>query len=223
MKLSIVIASHGSEDWRDLAISRAFPSALRQGAHEVLIEHDPAADATRADVRNRLVERATGDWICHLDADDELALGYTAAMAAALERNGDREKLLLIPAISYAFRGRLKPPRFWPEIDLQNGNWIPIGTVLSRMLLLKVGGWKHLNGTGTTNEWDDWHLFSRCVIAGACLVKVPKAIYIAHVQRSSASRRARTDQHTAWFEEVRRDLWPELYPPMQADPAPPAR
>ena len=62
MNVSIVIATHGAEEWRDLAWSRAYPSAAGLGALEVLVHHDP--DWTLAEARNETAWTASGDWLC---------------------------------------------------------------------------------------------------------------------------------------------------------------
>lgn len=197
MKLSIIIASHGSDQWAELATSRALPSAEQQGAHEVLIGHDPDSVNDRAVIRNRLAAQATGDWLCFLDADDELAPGYAAAMAAA-----EQDRALLTPMVSYVRNGRPKPPSFWPEIDLRAGNWMVVGTVLQTSLFREVGGWRHLNATGVPNEYDDWELWIRCSAAGAVPVKVPAAVYVAYIIPSSPHRVANVKQKLAWHKEV---------------------
>lgn len=202
MSVSIVVASHGADRWRQLALSRALPSTEGQGAHEVLVEHDP--DATRADVRNRLVGRASGEWIVTLDADDELAPGYVEA----IERAAPDGDALLTPAVSYVHRGRTEAPRFWPEVDLYDGNWMVVGTAFPRRLFLEVGGWVTLTGTGVQNEWDDWHLWIRLVAAGAKIVRVPDAVYVAHVSPRSPSRSTPPRVRRAWMTEIRDLQWP---------------
>lgn len=194
MTFTIVIASHGHERWKNLALRRAYPSAGNQGM-EVLVEHDP--DGTRAEVRNRLLERASGEWIITLDADDELAPGYVDAMSEAA-----RETSLLTPAISFVRKGRKECPKFMPEVDLAEGNWMVVGTAAPRDLMLEVGGWRTFIGSGVLNEWDDWDMWIRCVRAGAGIVKVPDAVYIAHV--SPSPHYARTSKMTKmWLKEIR--------------------
>src|SRR3990167_7241230 len=130
MKISIIIATFGAESWRELALSRAYPSAVNQGAHEVIVGHDP--EGTIASVRNSLAEKAESDWLCFLDADDELAPGYLDAMKRAWEREGATDgSLLLTPAVSYVTaRGKRATPRIWPECSLDDHNWLVIGTLV---------------------------------------------------------------------------------------------
>lgn len=191
---SIVIATHGSEHWRQLALERAYPSALNQGA-EVLIDH--VSDATRAEVRNWLIARASGDWIITLDADDQLAPRYVTEMEKSVKKN-----CLLTPQVSQVINGRKSAPFFFPEVPLEQGNWMVVGTAAPRELMLEVGGWRTFTGSGVLNEWDDWDMWIRCVRAGAGIVKVPRAIYRAHVRNSPHHSRTRA-QTQAWLKEIR--------------------
>jgi glycosyltransferase involved in cell wall biosynthesis len=194
MSFSIVIATHGDSRWETLAMERALPSAMEQGC-EVLIGHN--ADGTRASVRNVLSEEARGDWIITLDADDELAPGYVTAMS-----NWSNEYALLTPMVQYVKRERAQKPKFWPEVDLALGNWMVVGTAVPRDLLLEVGGWRAFTSSGVLNEWDDWDLWIRCVQAGAGIVKVPEAVYVAHVGDSPHYRRTPATTR-AWLTEIR--------------------
>lgn len=169
---------------------------MNQGA-EVLIDHVP--EATRAQVRNRLIKEASGDWIITLDADDELAPSYVTAMNDIANWSG---RALLTPQVSYLRNGERELPKFWPEVDLNDGNWMVVGTAAPRSLMLEVGGWRTFTGSGVLNEWDDWDMWIRCVAAGAEIVKVPDAVYVAHVRDSPHHSRTRA-MTKAWLKEIR--------------------
>jgi hypothetical protein len=111
---------------------------------------------------------------------------------------------LFTPQVQYVHRGLRKDPKFWPEVDLRKGNWMVVGTVAPRALMLEVGGWRTFTGTGSLNEWDDWDMWIRCVRAGAQIVKVPEAVYVAHILRRSPHRTASPRQRRAWHEEIER-------------------
>ena len=132
---------------------------------EILIRHDP--DGTIASCRNDLAERATGDWLCFLDADDELAPDFLDAMERAEEQEVTAP-LLLTPS-------RNRKGVFAPEKDIYLSNWLCIGTLVPRDLFLSVGGFQDY-----PYGFEDWALWVRCVQAGARIVKVPDALYIAH-------------------------------------------
>ena len=195
MTFSIIIATHGEDRWAKLAHERALPSALMQDAHEVLVGHD--YEGTRADVRNALSEKATGEWLITLDADDELDEGYVTAMARAAQ-----PRSLLTPRVSHVKKGIGGVARFMPEVDLEKGNWMVVGTAVPRDLFLEVGGWRTFTGSGVLNQWDDWDLWIRCVQAGAEIVKVDDAVYVAHVGVSPHYQRTR-EQTRAWLKEIR--------------------
>lgn len=80
MKVSVLIGTYGDPSWAKLA-RRARASTAGQGAHEVLYGHEE--HGTLASVRNSLAASASGDWLCFLDGDDELASGYLEAMREA--------------------------------------------------------------------------------------------------------------------------------------------
>lgn len=112
------------------------------------------------------------------------------------------EMSLLTPAIAFVRKGRKERPKFMPEVDLALGNWMVVGTAAPRKLMLEVGGWRTFMGSGVLNEWDDWDMWIRCVQAGAQIVKVPDAVYIAHV--SSSPHYARTWKLSEmWLGEIR--------------------
>jgi GT2 family glycosyltransferase len=208
MNVSIIIATYGDEAWGHLALTRAHPSAVTQDAHEIIFRHKE--HATIAEIRNELAQEATGEWLCFLDADDELGPGYIEAMRRALEQERGTEgsdPLLLTPAVSYVHKGRPRPPKFHPEGDFRDDNFIVVGTLVERELFHKVEGFGDY-----PHGFEDWSLWAKCWKAGARVVRVKRAVYYAHVDRNSKHRTAWRDRE--WQVEmhykVRRELFPEL-------------
>jgi len=206
--ISICIATYGSDDWRELAWSRAWPSCQDQGALEVLVFHDP--DGTIASVRNELASTAKGDALIYCDADDELAPGYLDAMTRAVERVGDGPALLT-PAVQQLRKNgsvRGKPVFFDRGIPLTDDNWLVIGTLIQKSLFMEVGGFEDY-----PHGWEDWSLWAKAWKAGAQVVKVPDAVYRYHVNPQSKhkigwrNRKWQVETH----HKVRRELFPELY------------
>lgn len=201
-KISIVIGTFGDSRWRDLAMSRAYPSALAQGGD---VEILPVHGETLAVARNEGAAAASGDWILWLDADDELGEGYLDAMYAALANVGPTDALLA-PRVEWIHGRRAYPPRFMPRVDIDAGNWLVIGTVTSKREWSLAGGFE---------EWplyEDWALFARIQKAGGTVVEVPDAIYRAHRSgrgrnHPKEGRRAKLAAHDA----IRRAVFPELY------------
>lgn len=197
VKVSIIIATYGEQSWADLATERALPSAIGQGAHEILQGHYP--DLTIGPARNAAGEMATGDWLCHLDADDELAPGYLDAMARV---SGDN--VLLTPAVQKMRKGRLSGhPSFYPEVDLLIANWLVIGTLVRREMFEYVGGFQDY-----PHGFEDWSLWFKCAHVGARVVKVPKAIYVQHVNPQSKHRQGWRDRR--WQVETHQRVQAEL-------------
>ena len=201
---SIIIATYGDDSWEALAHSRALPSARSQPAHEVLIGHDPEGSVSSE--RNALAAEADGDWLCFLDGDDELAPGYLDAMQRALrqERRANGTPLLLTPAVSYVRKNLPGPTKFWPECSLETGNWLVIGTLVPRKLFLKVGGFRDF-----AHGLEDWNLWARCVRAGARIVKVRQAVYLAHWNSKSKHRELAQNRsdYMVEYEKARLDAW----------------
>lgn len=205
MNVSIIIGTYGEDSWERLAHERALPSAQVQDAFETLIGHDP--EGTVASCRNDLAAEARGDWLCFLDADDELAPGYLQAMRRVFEkeRRGDGPPLLLTPAVSYVRKNYRRPPMFHQEVSLEFGNWLVVGTLLEKDLFERVGGFPDY-----PHGFEDWALFAKCWKEGADIKKVPRAVYIAHINPKSKHREGWKNRE--W--QVKTHLWvqKEIFP-----------
>lgn len=177
MDVTVCIGTFGDSSWEHLARTRAIPSAAEQAP--VIHEHRD----TLHEARNAALEKVETDWVCHLDADDELEPGFMAHMAQA-------EADLLVPSVRYV----LDRPRqaIMPKVHghrhqcsaecLPQGNWIVIGAVVMTDLVKRVGGWRDF-------AWsEDWDLWLRCWKEGASIEPVPEAVYRAHVRADSRNR-----------------------------------
>lgn len=162
-------------------------------------------------MRNSLAAEATGDYLCFLDGDDELAPGYVQAMQQTHKKEYKGEPLLLTPKVAYVVKGRMRPAKFWPETAPWSGNWMVLGTLVPKDLFQEVGGWREWD-RNDWNEWDDWELWIRCQKAGARPVKVPRAVYIAHQEKTSRHRNLPHAQKLGWTYEIGRMHYPEHYP-----------
>lgn len=160
---------------------------------------DIARADTVAQARNLLAAAATTEWICFLDADDELDAGYIGAMQAAILRRPEVD--LFVPMVQYQTPGRdpIGPLR---DLDdgrtLINGNFMVIGTVLRRDLFRDLGGFR---------EWpmyEDWCLWLRAVIRGSTWVKVRDATYRATAWPESRNNRPAEEQQE-WFTAIREE------------------
>lgn len=201
MKVSIIIATYGEESWAELAQTRAAPSTEDQGALEVLVGHDP--EGTIAGVRNALAANAEGDWLCFLDADDELADNYLWEMHRAFLREKEADDVLLTPAVRKVRKGRPSPPTFYPEVPLERANWLIVGTLISRRLFMETGGFGEY-----PHGFEDWALWYKAHRLGARVVRVPRAVYVQHVNPQSKHRQGWRDRRwqAATHQRVAREL-----------------
>jgi glycosyltransferase involved in cell wall biosynthesis len=146
---------------------------------------------TLAQARNAAARETNAEWLCFLDADDELESGYLEAMDDAWTRLRPRatEPLinppLLAPALRRVWSNDLRsstraeiPNRGrWPQI-----NECVIGTLVQAAMFRAVGGFRDFTDDGERIlMYEDWHLWLRCWNSGAQIVHVDEAVYREHV------------------------------------------
>jgi glycosyltransferase involved in cell wall biosynthesis len=176
--VTVCVGTYGDPLWSELA-GQAIRSAEAEG---VPVVHCDGIDL--ADARNGALVSVRTEWVCFLDADDELEPGYFDAMARA---TGD----VRAPAVRYVRPGRSQDP-YVPRVAghdhgcdadcLDYGNWLVIGSVVRADLVRSVDGFRDFNWS------EDWDLWVRCRDAGATFAAVPDAIYRAHVRSDSRNR-----------------------------------
>jgi glycosyltransferase involved in cell wall biosynthesis len=187
--LEVIVTTWGSDDWHERGrVTAKYNSAWH------FHSYDPAQSAGAA--RNSAVADVDPqEWICFLDADDELAPGYIDAM----ERTGLQRDDLGTPALQ--LHG--ETPRCLEDRDILAGlNPCPIGTLIHRSMFEEAGQfWGE-------PAWEDWSLFRRAVLSGAYVHFVPDAVYVANSTSNGRNstvinpRRLRRDivrSHLDWF------------------------
>lgn len=177
MDATIVIATFGSDEWRQRGTDLALKITEQFPGMEIVFGHGNKLHETR----NRLAARATSEWLCFLDADDELSQGYFDAMQVA---TGD----LRAPAVRWVQPDGQFEQKVLDDRDIEVGNPCVIGTLIRKDMFDSVGGFKKWWA------WEDWALFLSAHRKGAVLEHVPDAVYIAHVHPESRNNTVKQKQ-----------------------------
>lgn len=187
--VSVIVATFGDEKWTRLAEERALPSARAQSVEvEVIYRHEVSLHQAR----NFGAGEAQGRYLIFLDADDELSPDYAEKMidaAGSVLVRSDHRHWLFQPA-TLGVVGEKEDPFsvVIPQKHLLDGNFMVIGTMLSKELFEGVGGFA---------DWplyEDWDLWIRCWRAGAGFKPVPEAVYRVHVTPGSRNMPNRQTQ-----------------------------
>lgn len=172
--MTIVVGTYGDPAWADLAARRALPSAYAQGCPVIHVHGDTLAQA-----RNTGIARARTTWISVLDADDELAPGYTAGLLAG---HAD----IRAPRLVQVYRdGRRREIMGLPARNIETINPIPVCALARRDQVLAAGGF------GEWPHWEDYALWLTMVRRGHNYEHLPTATYYWHVRPGSRNRTVR--------------------------------
>lgn len=189
---TIIIPTFGDLAVWDPLADRAELSAQSQTVSaEVLRVHGE----TLADARNEGARRAMGDWLVFLDADDELDPGYVEAMLSGSAALRQPATLGIVDGVED------DAPVVIPRKPLLEANWLPIGTMVSRELFLRVGGFLD------EPMLEDWALWLRCWLEGATIESIPDAVYRVHVRPASRNSGERPDA-VRIYNEIRQRYLP---------------
>lgn len=166
MNVSVLACTYGDRSWATRA-----EEALRSVDEPDVTAYGFHMDkGTLAEVRNHAAKTATTEWLCFLDADDRLAPGYLHAMAGAVLE--PTWLSLLVPSVQYVrdgIEGVAEIPAW--DRNLIDINCAVIGTLISRNLFLRLGGFREFPSL------EDWDLWLRAIKLGARMHPVPSAIY----------------------------------------------
>lgn len=184
--VAVVVATFGEDRWAQLARTIAAPSAEAERPAELIVHHGQ----TLHQARNDAASLARSEWLCFLDADDQLEPGYLAALLSA---SAD----LRAPAVRYVVPGAPDPaPLVLDRRNISTMNPCVIGTLVRRQLFEEAGRfWPE-------RAWEDWSLFRRCWLLGATIEHVPAAVY--RVTVNSAGRNSTVDRPHTLHREILR-------------------
>lgn len=199
MEVAVVVATYGSLDWIERAEQVAIPSARRQTSNVIRV-HGNTIAAARND--GAFAAKLGGaDWLCFLDADDELEPNYLRAMAHSPYAGRRVFPRLLAPRVRYDDRA----VRSYRDRNIAHMNPCVIGTLVQLDRFIEAGGfWEE-------PAWEDWSLFRRCWMLGSPVTEVRNAIYRAHgtpggsgrnlaIENPAALHDSIIDSHNRWKE-----------------------
>lgn len=180
MSIAVVLATFGERTVWDRFAHRAQKSveAQTRPADEF---HRIHADALHI-ARNRGAMAALSDWLCFLDADDELDSRCLAAFASSICTAPSAD--IHVPYVwkmrdgKVFHSGKLKEP----GESIFERNHLPIGAMVRRDLFLEVGGFE---------AWpilEDWALWMKLEAIGARWVWCPDAVYKIHWRDGSRNK-----------------------------------
>lgn len=170
-------------------VERAVLSVMRQTVQpdELVV----SVGSTLQEARNRPGLRASTDWLCFLDADDELDPSYIEHMLAGEGDIRQPSTLGVVDGVEDDY------PVLIPERHLAESNYIVIGAFVRAELFRSVGGFDDFAA------FEDWDLWRRCWAAGAAIRAVPEAVYRVHVRPQSRNSMAGPGA-TAAYQAIRR-------------------
>lgn len=195
MNISVIVATFGSDEWRDRGEATVDRVRANLEKYHSIVAHHHRGHSL-AEARNSAAASASGDWLCFLDADDMLSIGYIEAMHTQMHfwnlwRPHDlvENPVLFAPAMrTVNDRGQSVGPFIEAQLPNRQGpmtelNHCVIGTLVPKFLFHQVGGF------GDEPVYEDWALFLRCIRAGARIVDVPAAVYVATSMPDGRNRR----------------------------------
>lgn len=183
--ISVIVGTFGGPEWVRKA-QRAVASAHAQSMKPTEVIH--SHKATLHEARNLGAAEAKSEWLCFLDADDELDGDYIAEMAKAIEGLDPGDYLLQPSTLGVADDKEDPFPVLIPKKNLLDGNFLIIGTVVRRDQFSRLGGFDDLPC------YEDWEMWLNMHTDGAVHVPVPAAVYRVHVNPNGRNNPSREMQ-----------------------------
>jgi CTP:molybdopterin cytidylyltransferase MocA len=157
--------------------------------------------------RNALLERARGEYVFILDADNGVYPPALEQLVAALDADtGAAFAYAMIAAYHDGLPVMLLSSLPWNPEQLRDGNYIDAMALIRRQHLLELGGYTtdpRLTG------WEDFHLWCQCAESGRHGVLVPQVLaWYRRREHSMLLADTETNLTTAW--SVMRSRFPEL-------------
>jgi len=195
MDVSIVVATFGDNSWINIADNFALASAKGHFWNTPIVRVH--GGSTLAEARNAAADLVRTEWICFLDADDELYPGYFDEMEKA---TGD----LRVPRLFFDGEQGWHEPFDLTQRDMDFGNPCPIGTLIRTSMFEDVGGfWEE-------PAYEDWSLFRRAWLLGATIEHTDAKYYAynlggrnSSVTDPSGEIEKIRSSHDKWIKELK--------------------
>jgi glycosyltransferase involved in cell wall biosynthesis len=195
--IAVCVGTFGDVDrWEKTAHTWALPSVEMQHERPARMtwNHGPSLHVARNDAARPPGCLDDTEWLCFLDADDELDPGYIAAMAAATK--GLEGDWLLQPATLGIHADLCEDPHpvVIPRKNLLDGNFMVISTLIRTEQFHRLGGFQ---------DWpiyEDWDLWLRAWRDGAQFKAVPDAVLRVHANPRSRNDGDRATQVSVYHQ-----------------------
>ncbi len=190
MDVTIVVATFGDNRWVNIADNYALASTKYHFPEVPLVRVH--GGSTLAEARNAGADLVRTEWICFLDADDELSKDYFDEM-----EKSDAE--LRAPRLLFDSPQGWQEPFNLKKRNIDFGNPCPIGTLIKTSMFEDVGGfWEE-------PVYEDWSLFRRAWLQGA-RIDHTQAKYYAY---NLGGRNSSTTDPAGEIEKIRssHDKW----------------
>ena len=185
-KVSVLVSTLGSDEWGYRGTAAAAEAAETSGADEVIQVHGE----NLADARNEAAEKATGDLIVFLDADDRLKDGYCNNLK--LYADASSGNVLFKPAVQICRGNKCKEPSLYKRQDLFVSNDLVVGTAMRKNIFTRFDR--------SLDTLEDWEMFLNVIVRHSASVKdCPEMVYIYN--QSPGSRNEVDQKKTA--QEIR--------------------
>jgi glycosyltransferase involved in cell wall biosynthesis len=175
LPVEIIVVNDGSTDQETLALLAEFSES------DIKVLH--TANLGLAAARNHGIDKAAGEYILPLDADDRIAPGYLEAAVRELE--GDSQVGIVYGQVEFfgERQGLWSQSVFSPERLLYE-NMIVASAVFRRADWKRVGGYRETMRYG----WEDWDFWLSLVELGCKVVKLPEVVFHYRIRKNSMTR-----------------------------------
>lgn len=189
MKVGVIVATFGSDEWRTLGEERASEIASFWSNAD-LVSHVHGESLAAA--RNTGINQSEADYIIICDADDSLDERYEEVLMQNI-KVGD---FLYQPSTLGVYSDGTEDDEahLIPDRDMNVTNSLVIGTVFPRGVNARFDP--------SLDALEDWDFFAKVIMEGYKVIPCPDMIYRVGIRENSRNKDARL--HNRAYQEIRR-------------------